>query len=203
MPPGASTRLMCSVELGGGERPRGQGPGEDVADDEVAGVRGERLGDLAGLPHAQPQQRRLGQVEPAADVLGQLAVQLHHHLPGIRVGGVEVPGQGAGAAAEVQAPDPARLACPGRSVRRRPAGLDQRGHPAHVLEVEEQRIGEVDVGAHDAVDLQEPAVGVVLVGDQLAVAGIDVVDALHRAVGPGALGHLHDARCRTLAAPAA
>ena len=52
--------------------------------------RGQAFGDLPGLPHAQPQQRGLGQIEPAADVLGELAVQLHHHLAGLRVGGVEV-----------------------------------------------------------------------------------------------------------------
>ena len=82
-----------AVEFPGGERPGREGSGEDVADDQVPRVRGEALGNLARLPHPEPQQRGLGEIEPAADVLGEFAVQLHHHLAGVRVGGVEVAGQ--------------------------------------------------------------------------------------------------------------
>ena len=205
MPPGARTRLIWLVELRRGERARGQCTGKDVADDEVAGVRRQRLGDLPGLPHAEPQQRGLGEVEPAPDILGQLAVELHHHLPRVRVGGMEVAGQGTCPAAQVQPAEAVRfgLLGPALSGHHRPARFDQRRHPAHVLKIEEERIGEVDVRTHNAVDPQEPAGGVVLVRDELAVAGIDVVDALDGAVLPGSFGHLDDPRRRTLAVPAA
>ena len=70
----------------------------------------------------------------------------------------------------------------------RHVGGDDRGNPAHVLEVELAGLTHNHVGGLHAVDEQQPAVGVVAVGNQFRLTRRDRVHASGGALHGGVLG---------------
>ena len=161
--------------------------GEDVPDDDVSSLRGEGLSDRAGLAHPDADEGGPREVEPLADVVGELRIELNDDLPRLGVAGGEVAGHRASAAALVEDAQP-------QGPLGREAVLNERRDPPHVLEVEPQGVAQHDVGALHAVDLQEPAVGRVAVGHELCGARADRVE-------PGPRAHLPLARGRLVLGP--
>ena len=169
-------------ELDGGERLGGGVTGEHVTNQHVAGSRGKRGGDGPRLAHANLHARRLGDVEPGAHILGELGIQLNDRVAAGRVQVSEIARHGARAAAQV---GDAQLR--GVQMLLHVRGDDRRD-PAHVLKIQLAGFAHDYVGGLHAVDEQQPAVGVVAVGDELRLTRGDGVHACRRALHGGALG---------------
>ena len=169
-------------ELDGGER-LGRGvPGEYVTNQHVAGCGREGRGDGTRLTHANLHARRLGDVEPGAHILGELGVQLNDRVAAGRVQVSEIARHGARATAQV---GDAQL----RSVQvlLHMRG-DNRGNPAHVLKIQLAGLTHNHVGRLHTINEQQPAVGVVAVGDQLRLTRRDRVHASGGTLHGGVLG---------------
>jgi hypothetical protein len=125
--------------------------GEDVAHQHVGAAVGQGAELLAGVAGAQPQRGGARQVEPVAHQRHEHRVQVDRHLPGPGVAGGHPSGQRAAGRPEVHHPQ--------RVVLRQ--ALEHPRHLLHVLELQAQRVGEVQVRARHAVDQQRHGVGVV------------------------------------------
>ena len=169
-------------ELDGGER-LGRGvPGEYVTNQHVTGSRGKRGGDGPRLAHANLHARRLRDVKPGAHILGELGVQLNDRVAAGRVQVSEIARHRARAAAQV---GDAQL----RGVQvLLHVGGDDRRNPAHVLKIQLAGLTHNHVGRLHTINEQQPAVGVVAVGDELRLTRGDGVHACRRALHGGVLG---------------
>ena len=180
-------------ELDGGERLGGGVPGEHVTDQHVTGCGREGCGDGTRLTHADLHARCLGNVEPGAHVLGEFGVQLNDRVAAGRVHVSEIARHGAGAAAQVS---DAQL----RSVQvLLHVRGDDRSNPAHVLKIQLTGLAHNYVGGLYTINEQEPAVGVVAVGDQLRLTRRDGVHASGGTLHGGLLSIVNAVLLRPLA----
>ena len=157
--------------------PRDRGSDERVDDDRLpAGRRlpGDERAPL-GVAHVQP--RRPAQAQVLAGQREHVGVDLAHLLTPAGILGRQRAGQCAGASADVK--DPAGM-----------SGAQDDPDPAQVVELQVQRIGEVDVGGVHVALAQQPARWAprVALGDEITAPR----DRLGCAAGRG-----HGAQCRS------
>ena len=132
-----AARAQCRVsrleELDRGERTRGCGTREDVADDDIATPRREAEGHRARLPGADLDGGGRRDIEKLTHQLSELGIKLYHGVVRVRPDGSEIARQRAPRAAQVD------------ESATRSQRLDSRSDPAHVLELKLLRFVQHDV----------------------------------------------------------